>query len=464
MLKILTRIWQTFDDRAGLTKLFGPIFSHPAPPNTGWWYVFGSATLFAFILQVVTGIALALLYVPSSGEAYNSLQYITNQATLGATLRGIHFFGASAMILMVGMHMLRTFITGAYKFPRELNWLAGLLLLLLTITMGFTGQILRWDQNAVWTTIVGADQAARLPVVGGFLANFLMSGTTINGQTLTHMFAYHVFFIPALIFGVVGLHLYLVLHHGISEPPEAGRPVDPKTYRAWYENLLKEKGVPFFPDAAWKDVVFAVAMIVVIVILAIVVGAPKLVGPPDPSSIDVVPRPDWYLLWLFAVMALIPPATENYFIFIAPAVIAVVLFLVPFIGNKGERSPLRRPWGIAIAGGVVVMIAALTIAGINSNWSPDFAAQPLPASVVGATTGQIADGATLFHDKGCEYCHSISGYGGKRGPDLTTIGTQLTDYNITLRILNGGVNMPAFANILTPSEMDALVAFLSSRK
>ena len=137
---------------------------------------------------------------------------------------------------------------------------------------------------------------------------------------------------------------------------------------------------------------------------------------------------------------------------------------MPFIGNKGERHPLRRPWGIAIAGIVVVAVGVLTIAGINSNWSPDFTAQPLPASVVGTTTGPIAQGAQLFHDKGCEYCHSISGYGGKRGPDLTTIGSQLTDYNITLRILNGGVNMPAFANILTPSEMDSLVAFLSSRK
>ena len=170
------------------------------PPRTGWMYVFGSATLFAFTIQVVTGIALATAYVSSAGQAFASLQWITDHAFLGHLLRGMHYFGASAMVLLVGIHMIRTFLTGSYKFPRELNWVVGVVLLGLTILMGFTGQLLRWDQNGVWSTIVAAEQAGRVPVIGPWLARLLLGGQTVGGATLSRFFAYHVFFIPAMIF------------------------------------------------------------------------------------------------------------------------------------------------------------------------------------------------------------------------------------------------------------------------
>lgn len=459
----LKNAWHWFDDRSGFSKLLLPVAEHPVPPGSGWAYVFGSATLFAFILQVVTGIALATSYVTASGEAYDSLKFITNDP-FGYLLRGLHFYGASAMILMVGIHMAQVFLYGSYKFPRELNWLTGVLLLGVTVAMGFTGQLLRWDDIAVWSIFVAASQASRVPVVGNGVAHFIIAGNQIGGATLSRFFAFHVFFIPAIIFAVVGLHLVLVLYHGISEPPEPGRPVDPKTYRTWYHDYLQRHGVPFWPDSAWRDVVFGFGMIAVIFLLAIFVGPPHLGKAPDPSNVEAYPRPDWYFLWFFAALALLPPAAEDYVIVLGPLILGILMITLPFFFNKGERSFRRRPWAVGVVILAVLMIGSLWIKGIRAPWSPAFAAQPLSPQVVPSNAALVQQGAQLFHAKGCEYCHSFAGNGGARGPDLTHVADRLTQDYITISILNGRRNMPAFAGFLTPQELNALVAFLESGK
>jgi ubiquinol-cytochrome c reductase cytochrome b subunit len=451
------------DERLGFSVNLKPLIEHPVPP-TGWDYTIGSATLIAFAVQVVTGVALAFTYVPTPDHAYESLAFITYGAILGGLVRGLHFWGATAMVVLVCAHAAQVFLIGAFKFPREVNWLSGTLLLVFTFGMAFTGQLLRWNQDAYWAVVVGAAQAARAPVIGQFLVGVLFAGDQVGGATLTRFYATHVFMIPAIIFGLLGLHLYLVVHHGVSEPPVPGVVVDRRTYHQRYEELLHKIGVPFWPDAGWKDVVFALAVGSIVLILAIVFGPPALGAIADPTVLLAYPRPDWYFLWYFALLALVPPKIEDFFIIAFPLLLGLLFVLLPFLAPFGERSPRRRPWAIGIVLVSVVSIAALVVIGYAAPWSPDLTDQQLPASVTQGLPPTAAQGAQQFETRGCINCHTIAGVGGQRGPELTHIGSELSSDQLTWRILNGGLNMPAYGTTLSPEDVSALTAFLGTRQ
>jgi ubiquinol-cytochrome c reductase cytochrome b subunit len=463
-MNLLRAIGRWLEDRTGLARFIVPVAKHRVPPEAKWSYVFGSATLVAFVIQLATGAALAALYVPSTGQAYETLRFITEHATMGRVLRGVHFFGASAMIALMAIHLIRVYLYASYKFPREMSWISGSLMLLLVLGLGFTGQLLRWDQNAVWSVVVGAEQAGRTPLIGDFVARLILGGPTLGADTLTRFFSLHVFVLPGLLIALLSLHLYLVLRNGISEPPKAGRPVDPATYRSWYHGMIDKRGVPFWPDAVWRDAVFAALVVVAVLALAWIFGPPALDKPPDPSLVNAHPRPDWYFLSYFALLALMPHGLENYVIVLGPLLIGAVLILLPFLAPHGERSPRKRPWAVAIVVGVLTILGALTVAGVRANWSPRFDARALPTSVVASSDVNVQLGAQLFHKRACIYCHQIEGYGGRRGPDLTHIGNLLTEDQMKIRVLNGGYNMPAYGRILAPGELNALLAFLESRR
>lgn len=462
---MMHKVYAWLDERLGISRTLVPVAEHPVPRTTNWFYVLGSATMVAFIVQVVTGVALAFSYVPAPNSAYQSLIFITDDATLGHIVRGIHYWGASAMVILISLHMTRTFLFGSYKYPREVNWLTGVVLLFTTLGLAFTGQLLRWDQDAYWAVYVAAEQAGRVPLIGHWILQLIIAGDTVGGNTLTRFYATHVFLLPAVAFIFIGVHLYLVVKNGISEQPVVGKPVDPATYKEEYDKLLHEDGVPFWPDAAWRDVVFALFVGSIVLILAIVLGPKELGAVADPTVLKAAPRPDWYFLWLFALLALMPPSVEDYLIIGGPIVTIILLVAIPFIRNKGERSFRRRPWAVAAFLVVAIAIPVLIYVGDKAPWSPNLSPAPLPQQVEArAAAAGLQKGADTFTASGCLNCHSVAGSGGKKGPDLTDVGSRLSREQMTWRVLYGGGGMPAYGQTMTATQAEDLVNFLLQQK
>ncbi len=460
MKKKLLKIWYWLDDRGGITEAIKPLAKHLVPPGTKWNYVFGSATLFCFIIQVITGIALAFLFQPSADTAYQSLQYIEHQAFLGHAIRGLHNWGASAMIVLIGIHMARVYLFAAYKFPREMNWLTGVVLFGVTITLAFTGQLMRWDSNGVWTGILAAEQMGRIPVIGDYVAYFFLGGTHLSGESFNRFFSFHVFVLPGIIFLMLGFHLYLVIRNGISEPPKPGRLVDPATYREWYEKLLKKKGVPFFPDVMWRDVVFSFGLFILLIVLGVMVGAPELTDPPDPTILKVEPHPDWYFEWIYAIFATMNRNLEPYFLFFAPLIGIIVLFSIPFLNRGGERSPIRRPWAVAGVIFTAGAVISLTILGLRAPWVPEYKADPLEYTSIPKHSEKVEKGIEVLNKMKCLYCHKIGMHGGESGPELTNVQNRMTRDQLIIRIVNGTEDMPGFGGSLEGDELEDLVEYL----
>lgn len=214
------RAFRWLDDRLGLTGIYRTIFDRKIP-KVNWAFTLGSATLFLAVLQGVTGVFLTVYYVPHPDQAYESVNYIMTGVPFGWLMRGLHHWGATLMVVTVVLHMLRTFFYAAYKYPREITWITGVLLLLVTLGMGFTGYLLPWNQRAYWATTVGTSIAGTVPGVGPIIEQALRGGTDLSTLTLTRFFSAHIWMLPAALLGLVGVHMYLVIRLGISHVPAA---------------------------------------------------------------------------------------------------------------------------------------------------------------------------------------------------------------------------------------------------
>ncbi len=458
------QLYDWFEQRLGLGQPTIAAMEHEVPENTSsWWYVFGSAATVLLVLQVLTGILLALVYSPSASHAWSSLQFLDHNVRLGWFLRALHGWGSDFMVAVVLVHMAQVFLFGAYKFPRELTWIVGVILLLMTLGMAFTGQVLRFDQDAYWGLGIGASILSRVPIIGGPLVGLMLGGPIIAGPTLTRFFALHVFVIPGILLAMVGVHLWMVLRLGINDWPMPGRVVKKSTYVREYSELTKKTGIAFVPDAAWKDAIFAAAIMLSVIACALLFGPFGPSGQPDPTIIETVPKPDFAFLWIYAVLAYLPPSLETPVMLIAPILIIVAMLLLPLVAGEGEKHWSRRPVAVLMLAVVAVTLGIFTRLGMHTPWSPIMDAwtrDAIPVSYLRGRTPLERQGAIVLQDKQCRNCHSIGGSGGLRGPALDAIATRMTEDQIIRQVLQGGGNMPAYGNALSPAETTALVKFL----
>jgi ubiquinol-cytochrome c reductase cytochrome b subunit len=357
------------------------------------------------------------------------------------------------------------FLFGAYKFPRELTWMVGILLLLMTLGMAFTGQVLRFDQDAYWGLGIGASIMGRVPIIGIPLVHAMLGGPIIAGETLSRFFAIHVFIVPGALIAFVGVHLLMVLKLGINEWPMPGRVVKRATYLKEYHELTQKDGVKFMPDAFRKDLVFSGLIIMALVACAALFGPFGPKGQPDPTVVQAVPRPDYFFLWMYAALALLPPQMETILLLVGPAVVIGFLLVLPLLAGTGEKSWRRRPVAVLCVLLAIISLAAFTQLGTYAPWSPSmdaWSSAPVPPKLLAGRSALERQGAVVFQAKQCRNCHALGGEGGLRGPALDTVATRLTGDELIRQVLQGRGNMPAYGKNLSPPETTALVAFLNS--
>jgi ubiquinol-cytochrome c reductase cytochrome b subunit len=465
-VRLIKSIGGWLDARLQLGASIRETTEHHVPRETAsWFYVFGSAAFVVFLLQIVTGIMLALIYVPSAGEAWNSLQTLNHNVALGWFIRGLHGWGSNFMVAIVLIHMVQVFLFGAYKYPRELTWIVGVFLLLVTLGMAFTGQVLRFDQDAYWGLGIGASIASRVPFLGPSIVKLMLGGPIIAGATLSRFFALHVFVVPGLLIAFVAVHILMVLKLGINEWPMPGRVVRKATYIKDYHELTKKDGIPFVPGAIWKDLFFTALILLSIAACAVYFGPFGPSGPPDPTIIQTAPRPDFFFLWLYAVLSLLPPSMETPALLIGPVVAILALLLLPFLFGEGEKSWRRRPVAVLTILLLAVALGTFTRLAGNAPWSPvmdAWSGVPIPSEFLRNRSALERQGALVFQVKQCHNCHSLGDQGGKRGPALDAVAARLTQDQLIRQVIQGGGNMPAYGKNLNPAETTALVAFLET--
>ena len=413
MARLSRQIGAWLDERAGLGGLVRTVFLRNVPLGVGVLYTLGFAAAFVFVLQAVTGIALALFYAPTPDHAYASVTFVMMDVSFGRVLRGLHHWGSSAMVVLVVAHLVVVYAFAAYKRPREVTWFVGVVLLLLTLAFAFTGYLLPWDERAFWATSVGTNMIGTVPYVGEFLLRAARGGSELGAATLTRFYAIHVLILPAITGALVFAHVALVIWHGVSVPPSLWGSQEGSADRADSEAAryasFKQRGRPFWPDVIAEDLVVAVVVFSIILAIAVAVGAP-LDRPADPTNASYIPRPEWYFLFLFELLRYFPGQLEWVGVALLPAVGILVVLIIPLVDRGPERQLLRRP---------VAAVSAVVLAGSVAFLTTSAALTSPPPTDEGGRTLTAAQVLGRIHYRQyCEGCHGRSGEGAPDGPSL----------------------------------------------
>jgi ubiquinol-cytochrome c reductase cytochrome b subunit len=419
---MLRKVTDWLDDRTGYRALMSHALDEEIAGGARWAYVFGSGLLAIFICQVVTGLLLMATYVPSTEGAWASVYFIQHKVASGWMVRGIHHYGAQAMMIVLGMHLLQVAVYGAYKRPREITWWIGLVLLQVVLGLGLTGYLLPWDQKGYWATKVATNIAGTIPVIGPAIQTLIVGGGDYGQATLTRFYVLHVGVLPALLVMTVLVHVAMFRRNGATPPAGAD---------------LRVKS-PFYPDQLFRDVAFS-GLIVGAIALLVAFGRDNshLDAPADPSA-DYHPRPEWYFLFLFQLLKYLPGSLELVGTVILPGIAFGFLFMLPFL-DKGETRRVRDrlPWlapifvgGLAIVGLTAQSLgddaedeayqASLVHSKVRADRAIALAGSGIPVGgpIEMLRRDPMTRGADVYTQQ-CSSCHVLNGEGEQEAPEHT---------------------------------------------
>lgn len=474
------RLFRWLDLRTGLGSLLHSALDEPIPGGARLAYVFGSGLLYLFLSQVITGVFLALYYVPSADHAHTTVAYITKEVTGGAFLRGIHAYGSSAVIIVLMLHITQTFLYGSYKGRRELLWVAGCVLFALMLGMSFTGYLLPWDQKAYFATTVGTNILSEVPLIGGALKSLIRGGTEMGTLTLSRFFVLHVFLIPAGIFAFVAIHVFLFRKAGAAGPiaTSPGAPM--------------RRAEAFYPRQVFFDLAFALLIIGSLGLLAHY--APVELGPKaNPADTQYLPRPEWYYLPVFQWLKYWRGSLAVVGILVIPGIIALVFLLLPFLDRSPERRPWKRPYAVTIYAVIFIGLGILgglshrddlRDAGLAAQITRQnkevtaYTKEPFEPELSGASVGVVnaalagtnpaaAKGKTVFEAQGCNACHGDGGLGSAAGPKLIGVSVKFNNEKLEklLKFPSDAMTQGGMQPVdLKEEDLRALVAYLEGLK
>ncbi len=477
------------DQRTGIVTATKDFLTEDVPGGASYWYAFGSATVFAMILQIATGIFLTFYYSPSAATAWESTKYLMDKVPAGGFVLSLHYWGATAMIAFMMMHMLQVLLWGAYKKPREIQWIVGVVLFIATLVLGLTGYLLPWDLNALLASKVAIQIAGSAPIAGQAVLTFLQDGSGIGTLTINRFFGIHVWLTPAVLVLLVGAHLAIFRWNGAAGPP--------------IDEAPRLKPGRFWPDQLFMDTVVSFAMFAIVVALSVFSPAP-LDAKADPNNTQFVPYPAWYFMALFSLLDVVgsaPGWAVNFLSLFAtilfPTLLIVLLVALPFIDRSPSRRLERRPWVIGstavVLGGAIILsfvgqyhvqeqqalhgLSGAAVAATSNTGGGEFTVDKgTTGSAGGATTsGNAAAGATVY-TANCAGCHAANGMG-QAGvfPPLAKNPVVVGDKTKVIHILNYGLNgsqqiegatyngqMPAWKGNLTPAQIANVITYIRS--
>jgi ubiquinol-cytochrome c reductase cytochrome b subunit len=429
-----------------------------------WYYGDGATLFFLFSVLVGTGMLMTLTYTPSPDAAYESVRYITEEQYLGWFIRGLHYWSAGMMVVMIFFHLFRILLVGGYKLPREGTYLIGVFLFFGVMIMAFTGYILRWDERALYGLQVVMHMFSRVPFIGDELVRFVIGGEEIGARTLTRLYAVHVIFVPATLAGLIGFHLYLVIVHSITSKREREQPVHTvEEQKALYEAQAEseEEGEVFYPETAAHSGLFALVVFGIVLGLTLAFG-PQFLYPEANRVTTSLPEEEWWFWWYSALIALLPSRVAPWFVVAFPIVLFLAMILLPFVDRRPERGIRKRPFMAVFVCVCVIGLLVLTEMRYRSPWTgwPSDMLPNVPAGM--QMTERTEAGRQLFATFGCNSCHAVDGDGPRIGPDIARVSDRLSRAEMRAFVLRppDGVTMPAYEGRLSDEQLELLIEFM----